>query len=40
VREALSDEMDGRGLWVFMHDGAPVDPEEEDGTPAASLNDG
>lgn len=38
IREAVSDEMEGRGLWVFMEDGAPVDPEEEDNTPAASLN--
>ena len=30
--------MDGRGLWVFMSDGAPVDPEEEDGVPASELD--
>ena len=30
--------MEGRGLWVFMSDGAPVDPEEEDGVAAAELD--
>jgi hypothetical protein len=38
VRSAVSDEMDGRGLWVFMSDGAPIDPEEEDGVPARELD--
>ena len=38
VRSSVSDEMDGRGLWVFMSDGAPIDPEEEDGVPARELD--
>ena len=38
VRSAVSDEMDGRGLWVFMSDGAPIDPEEEVGVPARELD--
>ena len=38
VREALAEEMDGRGLWVFMEDGAPVDPEEEENILASTLN--
>ena len=38
VRSAVSDEMDGRGLWVFMSDGAPIDPEEEDTVPARELD--
>jgi hypothetical protein len=29
VREALMEETADRGLWVFMADGAPLDPEEE-----------
>ena len=28
----------GRGLWVFMQDGAPVDPEEEESLIAGALN--
>ena len=40
VREACAGEMDGRGLWVFMHEEAPVDPEEEIEMKAVdSLND-
>ena len=30
VRDAAEEQMAGRGLWVFMQDGAPVDPEEEE----------
>jgi len=30
--------MEGRGLWVFMSDGAPVDPDEEDGVLASELD--
>ena len=30
--------MEGRGLWVFMSDGAPVDPEEEDDVLASELD--
>ncbi len=30
VRDAAEEQMGGRGLWVFMQDGAPVDPEEEE----------
>ena len=38
VRDAAADQMDGRGLWVFMSDGAPVDPEEEESMNAEELN--
>ena len=40
VRDALAERMEGRGLWVFMEDGAPVDPEEEEDTPAKDLAEG
>lgn len=38
VRDAADEEMAGRGLWVFMQDGAPVDPEEEESILAGALN--
>ena len=40
VRDAIADdmEMEGRGLWVFMADGGPIDPEEEGGHLASALN--
>ena len=38
VRDAAADQMDGRGLWVFMQDGAPVDPEEEESLIAGALD--
>ena len=38
VRDVAADQMDGRGLWVFMADGAPVDPEEEETLIAGTLD--
>ena len=37
-RDAAADQMDARGLWVFMADGAPVDPEEEETLIAGTLD--
>ena len=39
VRDAVSEQMEGRGLWVFLsRAGEPLDPEEEDAVGVAELS--